>query len=329
MTKKTLEVPTPLTYTLTSAGKGIQYDEASKKALSDKDILAWILKKCVREYKNIPVKDIRDKYIVGKPEVGITAVMPDEQASVSSSGTEDGTIHEGTVRYDIRFVALVPGTKEHIELIINIEAQAGLRSEYPLLKRVVYYGCRLVSSQRGTEFKNQEYGKIKKCYTIWIVMNPPKERQNTITRYSITEEHLVGEFKEDVENYDLMEGVVICLGPEEQEEYDELLKLLATLLSKNLDIQQKKAVLEQEFDIAMSETLEGEVLGMCNLSEGLIEYGFDKGIEKGAWSKAVEGAKKFLTLGVPIETISEGLDLPLETVQDIAAGKAIEAYMNN
>lgn len=37
--------------------------------------------------------------------------------------TEDSTINEGTVTYDIRFRAIVPGTGEKISLIINIEAQ--------------------------------------------------------------------------------------------------------------------------------------------------------------------------------------------------------------
>ena len=39
---------------------------------------------------------------------------------------------------------------------------------YPIPKRGIYYGSRLISAQRGTVFKNQEYGKIKKVVSIWI-----------------------------------------------------------------------------------------------------------------------------------------------------------------
>ena len=40
-------------------------------------------------------------------------------------------------------------------------------------------------------------------------MNPPKNRENTITRYSLTEEHLVGEAVEPVQNYDLLSIVML------------------------------------------------------------------------------------------------------------------------
>ena len=64
-------------------------------------------------------------------------------------------------------------------LIINVEAQKRLNPKkktgdtYPLLKRAVYYASRLISSQKGTEFTNSDYDKIKKVYTIWICMESP------------------------------------------------------------------------------------------------------------------------------------------------------------
>ena len=62
------------------------------------------------------------------------------------------------------------------------------------------------------EFTDAHYEKIKKVYSIWICMNPPKYRKNSINRYSIQEEHLIGETSEKVENYDLLTVVMICLG---------------------------------------------------------------------------------------------------------------------
>lgn len=46
-------------------------------------------------------------------------------------------------------------------------------------------------------------------------MNPPKNRRNTITQYSIQEKHIIGEAVEQVRNYDLMSAVMICLGDED------------------------------------------------------------------------------------------------------------------
>ena len=37
------------------------------------------------------------------------------------------------------------------------------------------------------EQENSHYENIKKVYSIWICMNPPKNRENSITRYYIAE----------------------------------------------------------------------------------------------------------------------------------------------
>ncbi len=64
-------------------------------------------------------------------------------------------------------------------------------------------------------------------------MNPPKSRENSITRYCITEENLVGSVKERKADYDLMAAVMICLGKEGDSGAD-LLKLLNVLLSTEM-----------------------------------------------------------------------------------------------
>ena len=61
-------------------------------------------------------------------------------------------------------------------------------------------------------------------------MNPPKNRRNTITQYSIQEKHIIGDAVEQVRNYDLMSAVMICLGDEDDKNYGGLLKFLEVLL---------------------------------------------------------------------------------------------------
>ena len=95
-------------------------------------------------------------------------------------------------------------------------------------------------------------------------MNPPKRRKNTINRYSITEECMVGEEKEKKENYDLMTAVIICLGDSENEHYSGIIKLLDVLLSDEQDPQKKKHILEEDFSVKMTRDLEREVSLMCN-----------------------------------------------------------------
>lgn len=54
------------------------YDAACKRLLSEKIILAWIMKNCVEEYRDCDVNEIAEQYIEGQPQVGETAVAPDE-----------------------------------------------------------------------------------------------------------------------------------------------------------------------------------------------------------------------------------------------------------
>ena len=98
------------------------YDAACKRVLSEKAILARIMKSCLEEYKDCDVNDIAEKYIEGQPQVSAVPVLPDEGGTViSGMDTEDKSVHEGTVTYDIRFRAIVPGSEEQIALIINVD----------------------------------------------------------------------------------------------------------------------------------------------------------------------------------------------------------------
>ena len=58
-----------------------QYDAACKRLLSEKIILAWILKECVPEYKDKKIDDIMHKYIEGV-EVSVVPVQEIGRAHV-------------------------------------------------------------------------------------------------------------------------------------------------------------------------------------------------------------------------------------------------------
>ncbi len=269
------------------------YDAACKKLLSEKIILAWIMKNCLEEYRNCDVDEIAEKYIEGTPQVGEIAVAPDESNKTSmihGIGTEDTSLTEGTVTYDIRFFAAAPISGELIRLIINVEAQNDFYPGYPLIKRGIYYCSRMISSQYGTEFTESHYEDIKKVYSIWICMNPPKNRENSITRYYISEENLAGHVKERKENYDLMAAVMICLGEEDSD--TDVLKLLNVLLSTGKAAEDKCRILEGNFNIKMTQKLESEVSLMCNLSKGVEEKGIQKGIKKGRQEGRQEGIQE-------------------------------------
>ena len=83
--------------------------------------------------------------------------------------------------------------------------------------------------------------------------------------------HFVNEY-----NYDLLTIVMVCLGGKDKENYDGLLKMLDVLLSEETKPAEKKRTLQEEFGIAMTKKLEGDVEAMCNLSEGVYERAVDK-----------------------------------------------------
>ena len=269
---------------ITAAGESAAYDSACKRLLANKIILAWIMKSCLEEYRECDVKEIAEKYIEGTPQIAQEPVNPDEivgNEQIQGMNTEDSTIHEGTITYDIRFQALVPGTDDMVSLFINIEAQSNFYPGYPIIKRAIYYCSRMISSQYGTEFTAPKYDKIKKVCSIWLCKNPPEKRKNTINRYSITEEKLVGNATEAVENYDLLSAVMLCMSGESENADSGILKLLEVLLSSEREADEKKKILQEEFSIEMDRTFESEVQLMCNLSKGVEEKGRREGRQEG------------------------------------------------
>ena len=280
-----MEQETMAAQTIETVGTDVLYDESVKRLLANKSILAVILKECVPEFKHCTTREIAEQYIEGEPQIGEVGIAPDETNRsgevIHGLNTEDATLTEGSIRYDIRFYASAPGEDGLIGLIINLEAQNRFNPGYPLLKWAIYYCSRMISAQYGAEFTKSEYGNIKKVYSIWICSNPPKDRRNTITQYSIREEQIVGEAKEEVKNYDLMSAVMICLGEETDRNYSGLLKFLEVLLSDEKTAAAKKTILQNEFDVPMTQTLETEVYQMCNLSQGAIEKGIQKGMQQG------------------------------------------------
>jgi hypothetical protein len=87
--------------------------------------------------------------------------------------------------------------------------------------------------------------------------------------------------KENIEDYDLLTAVMICLGDPDGDNYSGILKLLDVLLSSDKKPEEKKKILEDDFDIEMTKSLEREVSLMCNLSKGVEERGISKGITQG------------------------------------------------
>ncbi len=142
-------------------------------------------------------------------------------------------------------------------------------------------------------------------------MDPPKRKENTINRYRLVEEHLVGESTEPVKDYDLLSVVMLCLGKPEGENYQGVLKMLDVLFSNETSVTDKKKLLEDEYDIPMTQKLDEEVSSMCNLSEGVMRKGVAKGMAKGITERTLSNLQSLMkNMGLSIEQAMAVLEVP-------------------
>ena len=310
-----------------------QYDSCVKKLLSEKIILAWILKECVEEFKPFSIKQIMQESFEDEPQISTVAVDQDEldyeegsadknfeeggSSRIEGMNTEDNSVREGKVFYDIRFVARVPGTKEPVRLIVNLEAQKSSKTSYPIIKRAIYYVSRMISAQKNRIFTKSHYEKIRKVCSIWIQMNVDEETANTITEYSIAEKNIVGNVREKKTDYDLLSVVMLRLGNADQAKNEPILRLLDVLLSREKQPEEKKEILERDFDIPMTVAMKEEVQVMCNLGEGIYEQGERK--------KAVEIAKNLIFIGtLTDEQIASSTGLTVEEVKELKVSSNLQ-----
>ena len=97
-----LESETTIAENLRNTYEKAQYDAACKRLLSEKIILAWIMKECLEEYRDYDVKEIVEKYIEGEPQVSTMPVMPDATGTmIRGMNAEDTSLHEGIITYSI------------------------------------------------------------------------------------------------------------------------------------------------------------------------------------------------------------------------------------
>ena len=281
-----MEMQTRIANVVDKIGDDAKYDNSVKALLANKSILTWILKCCVDEFREFELQQI-EECIQGTPEVSTKAVhrnegdkadkpLLDGNKEIIGDNSEDSSVTETKITYDVRFTALVPMTEKTVELIINVEAQKN-RPNYDLRSRVIYYMSRLISGQYGTVFHKSEYDKIEKVYSIWFCVDVSNYMKNTISGIRLNEDAIYGNPQLKPDAVDLMRGIIVRLGDAEEKTDSEILNLMNTLLSSEVSVSEKKRVLRDDYQIAITEELESEVAEMCNLSQSVREKGKAEG----------------------------------------------------
>ena len=317
-----MERQTALAEAIDTVADKAKYDRCAKKLLSFKAIDAWILKTCVKEFSLFSVDYISEHCMSGEVEISEHAVHQDElnrgqrinsDEQVTKMNSESSSINEGTVYYDVRFNAIAPENGESITLIINLEIQTDDKPGYELVTRGTYYCARMISEQHGTVFTGDHYEKIQKVYSIWICPSTPDCRKNGMFRYHTIEDPVFGDAYVKKENYDLMEVVILNLGEPDYEADCGILNLLNTLFSPTVLPDEKKKVLSEKYNIAMTAELESEVQRMCNLGTAIENKARDEGIDIGELRTTVKYYKKGK---ITIEEAAADLNMTVEEFKE-------------
>lgn len=280
------------------------YDENAKWIFSEKIILAHLLLYTVPEYKGM-TPDAILLLIDGEPQISKVAVNPGETnvPEITGDNTENTVPGEGSVTFDIRFHSWLPGKKAYIKLLIDVEEQNDYFPGYDIVTRGVFYTARMISSQLGTEFTDSDYNKIKKVYSIWICKNVPKYAENTITEYSMVQKNVMGSFPAGKSRYDLLSVIVIGLSETLAEETMEskIHRLLGAILSDKLSVEEKKRILENEYQISMTPNMIRRAQNMCNLSDGIEQ----RGMQKGSIMGEISIVRNMMRKNLDINTIAD------------------------
>ena len=272
---------TNLAQAVEAANASSFYDTNIKFLLADKQILARILKYAISEFKDMATEEImssigEDVEIGTRPlDAGLSNL-----GRVSTSNTEDTIPGEGKIFFDIRFSAY--HQEEEMKFLINLEAQRSSdpgKLGYHLENRIIFYLARMISAQKQTEFYHSEYDNLKKVRSIWLCLDNSADG-DSIEEIRLDRNTVFGSRKTPYD-VDLMRGIIINVrnGKYIKESQNVLISMLEKLLSE-MNVEEKKRILTEEYGMIMTTELEGRMQTMCNWSEAIWEQGIEKGIGK-------------------------------------------------
>ncbi len=142
-------------------------------------------------------------------------------------------------------------------------------------------------------------------------------KECSLNHIHLTDDELLGDYKWKGD-LDLFNVVMIGLTndlPEKKEDY-EMHRLLGALLSMNMSVDERLNVLTQEYNIGKDEETERRLSEMCNLSDGVMEYGMEIGRKESSSQIVLNMYRQKCSP----EQISKFTGINLDKVQDIIRG---------
>ena len=243
-------------------------DARFKRTIHDSDVLSWIIRSNVDEFKDKTIDEIK-----------ACLEIEEDGHTVKGRETEIYSEKEGKIVTDTIFDLKDPDTESMVSVIVNVEGQNDPDPGYNLEKRAEYYMARLVSAEKGRDFIRDNYNDLRKVYSIWIILKPLAKDRNTVTRYSMRAESIVGDPDRAMPVMDTFNILFIYVGS-----YDDSLpdaSAFPAAVFKLIEGKEQQSKAEDRFKISFDDLIAREVIGTSSVGMDAYNHGFREGKAEG------------------------------------------------
>ena len=277
---------------------GEKYDQSAKRVWRNREILAPLLQLCVGEFKGESIESIMR--LIDAESISEDVPVSDLPPQVVELAAQMGSTTERPVTFDLRFVAKNPKLSTEdvlVRLHILVDFQNKFHPTdadgkgYPIESRGVYYAARGLGAQLGPLTEQTNYNALEKVISIWIVSEDvPRRLQNTVSRYSMVKEDLIGKADIPKEHYDKLELVVIRRGGAGKAGVP-LFEYLDAVFSSDIETMDKFTPASANPEIVE------EVADMPGMSQAILNKGKQEG-EQNALVQSIKNVMESLGVGV-------------------------------
>ena len=282
-------------------------DNVIKMLFTHKQIVAIMLRECLPEFNGVPLNFITEKCLDG---------LEDADYLIG-----DKTHGNAGIDMDICIHARLPKDMDsQVGVIINIEVQQNFHPGYDIIKRGIYYGCSLIAMEKETVFADSDYDNLKKVYSIWICLDVPLDKANTIIRYGMAElcptdvthgVHRIGA------PYDLLEVMMVCLNDKYENGGEGVIDMLRTLFSQRLSKEEKQKLLKEKYSITFTQEKQMKFNYYEYVKETNLKIGEEKGFQLGEIQTRKTVVTNMLLQGKSEKDIQATLGLNASQVREL------------
>ena len=277
------------------------YDLLARHFMSNKQILAHLLKTLVKEYKELSIEDIYKLIDEGDGTSG------DYVKGITTNDVNNNK----EIRLDVVFTPKLPNSDDKIGMYIGIEPQNDVRSYEKIYKRALYYNSRLISRQANEVFINSDYEKLKKTYSIWILFNPLVKYQNKIFKFSLVPKFNAEEYAFGFD-FDYINIIMLNMGKDYDYNKHGLLEMLSLIFKSNLSSEDASNKLKTGYNVSINKEDIKQMYGFSyGIEQAAKEEGFEKGFNEGLEKGIEKGIEQGIQQGIE-QGIQQGIEQGIE-----------------